>query len=440
MSNHPFKSAVSYLSIGLLAASSFAFAQDAPQSTTTTQQQGVNPNGGWKRVGDSQATDPNSSANYPAYSANQAPAVNGWDQNPDSQTPPAQNNPANSQPPYQQPSNQQPYPQSYPPVGYPPSGYGQGSYGSYSQQPMNGPQGYSQQAPYAQQPYGQQPNYGGQQNYPAPPPVPASITIPQGTYVTARINQLLSSDRNQPGDAFSATLVDPVVVNGIVVAEPGQTIGGRVALVEKHGAGHPAKLGIQLTNLTLVDGQQLSINTQLTSRRGGTTPGGIEAGTIIGTTGLGAAIGAAAGWGTGAAIGAGAGALAGIIGTVVTHNHASVITPEQVLTFQIQAPATFSTTASAAAFRYVEPGEYSQPYGNRPAAGGSYMATGAAPYYGYGYGYGYPYPYYAYGYGWPYYWGPSFGFYYGRGWGGPYYRGYYGGFRGGVVVRGGVRR
>ncbi|MBV8816798.1 MAG: hypothetical protein JO022_00500 [Acidobacteriaceae bacterium] len=416
MSNHRLRNALSYLSVALLAASTLAFAQDVPP------QQSTNPNGGWKRVGDSQATDPNASANYSAYSPNQAPAVNGWEQNADPQNAPAQNAPANGQPPYQQPSNPQQYPQSYPPVGYPQSGYGQGSYGTYGQQP----------------PYGQQPNYGGQQNYPAPPPVPQSITIPQGTYVTVRINQLLTSDRDQPGDAFSSTLVDPVVVNGVVVAEPGETVGGRVALVEKHGAGHPAKLGIQLATLTLVDGQQLSITTQLTSRRGGTTPGGIEAGTIIGTTGLGAAIGAAAGWGRGAAIGAGAGALAGIIGAVVTHNHASVITPEQVLTFQIQAPVAFSTAASAAAFRYIEPGEYRQPYGNGQG-GGPYLATGAAPYYG-GYAYGYPYPYYAYGYGWPYYWGPSFGFYYGRGWGGHYYRGYYGGFRGGVGVRGGFRR
>jgi hypothetical protein len=222
-----------------------------------------------------------------------------------------------------------------------------------------------------------------------------------------------------------------------VVAEPGETVGGRVALVEKHGVGKAARLGVQLTMLTLVDGQQLSINTQLTGRRGGTTPGGVEAGGVIATTGLGAAIGAAAGWGTGAAIGAGAGALAGLIGVVVTHNHASVITPEQILTFQIQTPATFSTTASSAAFRYVQPGEYSQPEPSGPARG-PYLANGPAPApYPY---YGYPYPYYGYGY--PYYWGPSLAFYYGPGywWGGRYYRGYYGGFRGGVVVRGGVRR
>jgi hypothetical protein len=435
MFNHPFRNAVSFLSIGLLATSTFAFGQDqssSPQSNSSNQQQAANPNSGWKRVGDSQAASPNNAPAYPAYPADQAPA-NPPDQNGDMQNPPPpppQNAPAYGQPPYQQPAGNQPYaqppyqqqyPQSYPPVGY-----GQ-------QAPYGQPQPYGQQPPYAQQ----QPNYGQQQNYPAPPPVPASLTIPQGTYITVRINQLLSSDKNQPGDAFSATLVDPVVVNGIVVAEPGETVGGRVALVEKHGVGKAAKLGVQLTNLTLVDGQQLTVNTQLTSRRGGTTPGGIEAGSVVATTGLGAAIGAAAGWGTGAAIGAGAGALAGLIGVVVTHNHASVITPEQILTFQMQTPVTFSTAASSAAFRYVQPGEYSQPGPSGPG-GGPYLANGPAPA---------PYPYYAspypyYGYGYPYYWGPSFAFYYGPGywWGGHYYR-YAAPLRGGgVVVRGAVRR
>lgn len=402
MFNHPLRNVVSFFSVGLLATSSFAFGQDsAPvQSNTTNNQQqtATSSSGGWKRVGDGQNGNPSP----PAYPADQAPTNGAYPsdngQNPPP-PPPAQNSPGY----YGQPSNQQP---PYQP-----------------QQPAP----YTQQAPYGT--YGQP---GQQQNYPPPPPVPATLTIPQGTYITARVNQYLSSDKNQPGDAFSATLVDPIVVNGIVVAEPGQTVGGRVSLVEKHSTSRPARLGVQLTTLTLVDGQQLSINTQLTSRRGGTTPGAVEAGTVATTTGLGAAIGAAAGWGRGAAIGAGAGALAGLIGVVVTHNHPSVIAPEQVLTFQLQSPVTFSTSASQAAFRYVQPGEYSQPYQNAPGPGG-YAAAAPPPPYPY---YAYPYPYYAYAY--PYYWGPSFAFFYGRGWyGGHYfYHSYPGGFRGGVVVRG----
>ncbi len=254
---------------------------------------------------------------------------------------------------------------------------------------------------------------------------------------------MLSSERNQVGDPFSATLLKPLVVNGIVLAEPGQTIGGHVAEVQK--AGHVsglARLGVQLTDLALVDGQQLTIKSSLVSRTG-PGRGGEEAGTIVGTTALGAAVGAAAAWGRGAAIGAGSGLVLGMIGVLVTHGHPSILYPEQTLTFRIEAPVTVDTTHAPQAFRYVEPGEYSQPaYGQQPGYGpytsAPYPPAAApAPYYN-GYPYPYPYPYYAYGY--PYY-GPGFSLFLGGGYwyGGRYFYGpgrYYGG--GPIVRSGGV--
>ena len=286
-----------------------------------------------------------------------------------------------------------------------------------------------------------QPNYGPapQNQQPAyqPPPVPGSLTIPRGTFLTVRVNQLLSSDKNQTGDAFSATLTQPLVVNGVVLAEPGQTLGGRVAEAQK--AGHiegTARLGIQLTELTLVDGQQLPVQCNLVSRQGPTSVGQ-DAGTIAGTTGLGAAIGAAAGWGKGAAIGAGAGAAAGIIGVLITRGHPSVIYPEQLLTFRLELPLTVSTERSPQAFRYVQPNEYDRPLEMQQPTGPYASQQAPPPYYG---GYPgayppYPYPYYSWGYP---YWGPSFSFFVGPryGWGGPYYRGGY--YRGGFY-RGGYR-
>lgn len=407
---NPFiRATVSYLSVGLLTATSFAFAQNStsvPPLPPADQQQSSNPTGGWRRVGDPPPPDQSNPPSAPNYSSDQPPAYS-VDQSGDPNQPPPPPPPqrgASSVPLANQPG--------YPPYQQPP----------YQQPPY-------QQPPYAQRPYPQapynsnQPNYSQQPNYPAPPPIPGQLTIPAGTFITVRVNQMLSSDKSQVGDAFSATLVEPLVVNGIVVAEPGQTLGGRVAMVEKHGVGHPAKLGVQITMLTLVDGQQVPLNTQLTSRRGGTTPGGVEAGSIIATTGLGAAIGAAAGWGRGAAIGAGAGALAGLVGVLVTHNHASIVYPEQVLTFRIEAPVTFSTVNSQQAFRYVEPGEYDRPpYAGAPGPYQQYAAVPPAP----AYYYGYPYPYYGY----PYWWGPSFAFYWGPG----YYRGYgfFRGYRGGI--------
>jgi hypothetical protein len=261
---------------------------------------------------------------------------------------------------------------------------------------------------------------GGQQPPPAgafgPPPAaaPQQITIKPGTFVTVRIDQPLSSDHNQPGDAFSATLIKPMVVDGIVVAQRGQTIAGRVVEAQKAGrVSGTSRLGIQLTELTLVDGQQVPIQSQLINRSGSTSVGR-DVGAVAGTTALGAAIGAAADWGTGAAIGAGAGAAAGIIGVLLTRGQATVVYPEQALTFRIEAPVTFSTARAPEAFRYVDASDYERPYDNQARL---QSRPAPPPYYGrVGYPYPYPYPY-------PFYYGPSFGVFYGRSF---YGHGYYG--------------
>jgi hypothetical protein len=253
------------------------------------------------------------------------------------------------------------------------------------------------------------------------------LTIKQGTYVTVRVNQVLSSDHNHPGDAFSATLVKPVVVDGVVVAERGQTIGGRVAEAKKAGMVEgTSKLGVQLTDLSLVDGQNLPIQSQLISRDGPTSIGR-DAGAIAGTTAVGAAAGAAADLGRGAAIGAGAGAFVGIVGVLLTRGRPTLIYPEQVLTFRLEAPVTVTTDRAPQAFRYVEPGDYQQ--ADLQRRGPPAMRVAGPGSYGYGPGYG-PSPYsygpaYYPGYS-PYFYGPSIGFYYGG-------RGYYGGrYYGGI--------
>jgi hypothetical protein len=278
---------------------------------------------------------------------------------------------------------------------------------------------YNQGPVYGQGPVynsGPQQPYGGQ--YSAPQPMPAQLTITPGTYVTVRVNQQLSSDRNQPGDAFTATLTDPVVVNGVVVAEPGQTLGGQVTEAVKAGRIEgTARLGVVLTDLTLADGQKLPIRTQFLNRKAGTSVGR-DAGAIAGTTALGAAIGGAVGWGEGAAIGAGVGAAASTIGVLLTRGHASVIYPEQVLTFRVEAPVSFTTTNAPQAFHYVQPGEYDRQPSFATAGPGPQMNASAPPPAYYAAPYPYPAPYYGY----PYY-GPSVSFWYG----GPRYygRGFY---------------
>jgi hypothetical protein len=297
------------------------------------------------------------------------------------------------------------------------------------QQNNPGPPPNAQQGPPPN--YGPGPNYGpnyGPNNAPAPPPVPAQLTIKQGTYAIVRINQWLSSDRNHQGDTFTATLEQPLVVDGVVAAPRGATVLGTVTEAQKAGRVEgTSRLAVQLTELTLADGQQVSIQSQMINRNGPTSVGR-DTVAVGGTTALGAIIGAGAGGGQGAAIGAGAGAAAGILGVLLTRGRPTVIYPESVMTFQIQAPVTFSTAQAPQAFQYVntQPDYGPQqpylsqrppmsPYGGAPYGAGPYgAAPPPPPAYGYGYpyanpyGYGYPYPYYG---GFGVFIGPRFGYY-----------------------------
>ncbi len=298
--------------------------------------------------------------------------------------------------------------------------------------------------------YGQ--NRGGYQNppmqrrpenqeyrYGPSAPIPPELSVRPGTYLTVRIDQPLSSEHNHAGDAFTATLVKPLVIDGVVIAERGQTLSGRVVESQKAGRVEGvSRLGVELIDMALADGQQVPLKTQFVSRTGPTAFG--RDATAIGAATLGgAAIGAGVNGGVGAGVGAAAGLVVGTLGVLLTRGHATVIYPESVLTFRIENPITISTVRAPQAFHYVDPGEYQradsaqeryQMRSTPPPQGGGYY--GGGPYYGgapYNYGsvyYGpsyYPYynPYFG---GLSFYYGPRF--YGGRGYyrgGGFYYRG-----------------
>ncbi|MGI8991332.1 MAG: hypothetical protein ACR2I2_17340 [Bryobacteraceae bacterium] len=267
--------------------------------------------------------------------------------------------------------------------------------------------------------------------------VPPQLTIPPGTFLTVRVNQPLSSDRNQVGDAFSATLERPLVVNGIIVAQRGQTIGGHVVEARKAGRVEGvSRLGIQLTDLTLVDGQQLPIQSQLINRNGRDSVGR-DAGALAGTTLSGAAVGAAVNGGVGAGVGAAAGLVVGTIGVLLTRGHATVIYPESVLTFRIDAPVTIATDRAPQVFRYVDPNEYDRPYDD-PQRDPRMQTRVGSPCGAYGCPPPPPAPYYYAPAPYPVYYGPGLSFHYGPSF---YYRGFYGrGFYGRGFYGRGFRR
>jgi hypothetical protein len=236
---------------------------------------------------------------------------------------------------------------------------------------------------------------------------PVSLTVPAGTVLLVRINEFLSSDRNQVGDQFTGELEQPIVVNGWVVARRGQLVTGQVKAAQKAGrVKGVSQLGVELTDLTIVDGRKAPILTELWKGSGGTSEGQ-DAATIAGGTGFGALIGAAAGWGKGAAIGAGAGAAAGIATVLLTRGRPTILEPETQLNFRLVDPVTIDTTQGQQAFLPVTQRDYEN---------GRFERRGPRRYVG-GYpGGGYPCGYYGPCYAYPGYVG-IYGEYYGRRWG-----------------------
>lgn len=250
--------------------------------------------------------------------------------------------------------------------------------------------------------------------------VPARLTLPAGTLIPVRISQWLSSDRNHPGDTFSAILDQPIVVHGWVVARRGQTVMGRVDVAQKASEGNGvSRLGIEVTEVTLVDGEPLAVSTQMQQAPpspASQEPPGRNVATVATTTVLGTIVGGAIGGGQGAAIGAGLGATAGLAAVLYTRGRPTALAPETLLSFRLAAPLTISTEEGQVAFRPVSQGDYRDE--------DAYATPRRGP------GPGYPPPSYYYGYGycgpwgWNCYPGPYLGWGVGV-WGfGPGFRGF----------------
>ena len=183
---------------------------------------------------------------------------------------------------------------------------------------------------------------------PPPPPVekpkPQPIVVPAGTVLTVRTGQPLSSKSSQTGQAFLATLAQPVSVNGRSALTTGSTVSGTVVTAKAKGkVKGEGQLDLSLTSIS-VGGHTYQIQTGVLSstvkgkgKRTAATTGGGAAG--------GALIGGIAGGGAGAAIGAGVGAAAGFIGGTLTGNKQIEVPAESALSFTLTHPLTLPPPA-----------------------------------------------------------------------------------------------
>ena len=169
-------------------------------------------------------------------------------------------------------------------------------------------------------------------------PLMKATTLEPGTPLRIRTTNALSTASVKTGEAFAATLEEPIVDGTWVIATKGSSVRGVIASTDPGGKVKGiASLSVRLTQIQTADGQNIDISTNTygvqarSSKKKDATKVGIA-------SGVGAAIGAIVGGGKGAAIGAGAGAGAGTAAVATTRGEAAVIGSESVLTFELTDP------------------------------------------------------------------------------------------------------
>jgi hypothetical protein len=159
-----------------------------------------------------------------------------------------------------------------------------------------------------------------------------SLVVPEGTEMTVRLEQALSSRTARVEDRFDATVARPVYVDGRIVVPDGSRVQGTVTVVER--AQRPARggrLNLSFDRLLLDDGTTADLSARIVQVKEDIGSGGtLKQGAI------GAAIGGILGRVLGGTKGAIVGVLLGGAGGAITSSGDDVELPEgTVFTLQL---------------------------------------------------------------------------------------------------------
>jgi hypothetical protein len=152
-----------------------------------------------------------------------------------------------------------------------------------------------------------------------------------------RLNQTIDVKHAQPGERFTGTLADPVVVGNTVAVPAGSSATGEILVAHRRGMFKgKSVMALTLTRLE-VTGTQYRIDTATLSesKKG---KGRRSAALIGGGAGMGMLIGGVATGGVGLLAGGGAGAL----GAAFTGNRDLSIPAESVVSFRLQNELTLT--------------------------------------------------------------------------------------------------
>ncbi len=214
-------------------------------------------------------------------------------------------------------------------------------------------------------------------------PAPEKIVIPYSTILSVRLLDTVSSDSNDVGDKFTASLASPVMVNDSIVIPAEAGIHGKVVEVQSSGrfSGKPS-LAIELNEIAY-NGKTYSLRTSQFSKEGKSrTTRSAE--TIGGGAGIGAILGGMLGGGRGAAIGAAIGAGVGTGVQAKSRGSQVELPAETILSFRLKGPLEVEAASTLHSSPSTDPGSSADPFPNdrpvlkrRPGSGAADPAPDA---------------------------------------------------------------
>src|SRR5216683_8215733 len=201
-----------------------------------------------------------------------------------------------------------------------------------AQMPAGPAQGPAEQTPPAQPP-AEQLAPASSASDPAPKRAPERYVIPSGTRLPLILHNAVTTRNAKPGDPVYLETLFPVVVDSRILIPAGSYVQGEILEARRPGkVKGTGEIRVRLNSMILPNGYAVDFNAvptnagtggnESTDSEGkihGDTDKGGDVGTVVKSTGIGAAIGAIAGQGAkGAGIGAGVGAAAGLAAVLLT--------------------------------------------------------------------------------------------------------------------------
>jgi hypothetical protein len=177
---------------------------------------------------------------------------------------------------------------------------------------------------------------------PPPPPAPefVDLQIPADSVLGLQVERTVTSELARVEDKVSARVTRDVRVGSRVAIPAGSVVAGSVTEVDRGGKMKgKARLAVRFHTVTLGDGTQLPIRTDVVVREG-ESPAKETAAKVGGAAIGGAILGAILGGGKGAVLGGAIGAAGGTAATMAGKANPAVLPAGSTVSVRMQQPVT----------------------------------------------------------------------------------------------------